>query len=249
MTPVLAQSQTAPVEQPIDGPLQLETGVVLESLTNGNSGWQEYYLRGKKTFAPRNTIYWGYRHTERFDLQDEEGTLGGYFPLSEELTGNLELSLCPSHQVLPRYSALGSLNYQLGDGWGLEGALNNRRYTFDNVFIERFTLEKYFDSNRMAYSLWLSQSDTGGSGTSHSLQFTHYYGDDEQNSLNISGSFGNQVETVAPGVQRPSNSTGVALWGVQEVSPGWAITYGYGYNDQDPFYTRQGFNFGLRADF
>ncbi len=219
-----------------------------ENLTNNGLNWNVVQLDLSRQIADRYTIYSGLREIRRFGLKDTEGMVGFYTPLSSTWTSVLEVSVSPSHHVLPKYSIFGQLHKALGNGWGVEAGVRHSEYERSAVDVLSATAERYWDNWRGAYTLYAGRPQGAASGAAHRLQLTYYYS--ERSFIGVAYTTGREVENVGPptGVR----ATDVKDWtlnGRYWLSNAWGLTYELVSHEQGTLYRRQGLRLGVRHSF
>lgn len=227
---------------------EIEIGHGHETLSNNLPDWNQTYGLASYRMGERKTLYGGLRETRRFGLTDNQAHGGFYYPLSRTWTSNVELSLSPTHEVLPRYSLYGQAQKSLPGGWGVGMGLRRSEYTLTGVNILSLVGERYWGNFRGAYTLYSGRPEGTASASSHRFQLSYYYAD--HSAIGLSYSTGRQVEDVGP----PSGviSSDVQNWtlsGQHWFSPAWALTYDLVNQDQGNLYRRQGLRLGIRHSF
>lgn len=231
-------------QAPAQATTEFELGTTFDRLSGTYGDWASQYLEGSHTFGPRKTLYGRAQQTQRFSLQDQEVSLGGYYPLLPGWTALAETSVSPSHRVLAAWSMLGQLEIELGHGWVGHLGLRRAAYAANGNTREVLGLEKYWSRFRGAYTLSFNQMDLGGSPMSHQLQLSYYYGD--RNTLGLGYAFGQEVESLGLDRFLVSDIRALALTGRHWFVPGWAVAADLTWTEQGRLYQRQGFRVGLR---
>ncbi len=225
-----------------------EAGFTREHLSAGRGEWRSRYVEMAHEFAPRQTLYGGFRETERFGLSDSELGAGYYHPLSEKWTALVEGSYSPQHNVLARDSLLGQLSWTGPYGWVLSGGLRRSEYTRTEVNTLSGTAERYWGNFRAAYTFYNGHPEGSGSASAHRLALDYYYG--ERSHVGLNGTAGREAENVGPplGVVT-SKIRNLTVSGRHWVSPGWALAWELGAQQQGDLYRRQGIRLGFRHRF
>ncbi len=229
---------------------EIEAGFSDEKLTGGRPDWKSRYVEGAHSFAERNTLYGAIRETERFALRDTELSAGYYHPLTKALTGLVEGSYSGEHNVLPRYSALAQLSWQAGSGWVWSAGARRSEYTRTSADLLLLGAERYWQSFRAAYTLYVGKPQGAGSASAHRVTFNRYYGDGERSFVGIGVTVGREVENVGPPLGVTSTQVrNVGLLGRHWFARDWAATYELAAQQQGSLYQRHGFRLGLRHSF
>lgn len=222
---------------------QIELGGAYDHLSKDKGFWRSEYLSFEHSFASRQLVYANFLQTERFSFNDEQFLLGGYYPLSQQLTLNLEGNVSPSPQVLAKNSIMASLQGALGYGWFLTGGFRYSEYGTGPLQQGFSTLESYFADFRAAYTLRVTDS-LGKTQFGHQFDFSYYYQDASFVTLtyNMGGETGG-----FQGVVYDTQLFG--LHGRHWLNQDWALTWELGHIKQGDAYSRKGVGFGIRRAF
>lgn len=226
----------------------IEIGYSRENLSNNQRDWTSSYLLGSQRFGERHVLYGGLRETRRFGLDDSEVHAGLYYPLATTWTAQVEGSLSPTHEVLPKSSVYGQLQKSLAGGWGLGLGLRHNEYTLSASNVVSLLAERYWGNFRGAYTLYSGKPEGASSGASHRFQLSYYYAD--RNSVGLSYTEGREVENIGP--PRGVLASDVRNWtlsGQHWLTPAWALTYDLVNHEQGNLYRRQGLRLGIRHNF
>jgi YaiO family outer membrane protein len=222
---------------------QIELGGSYEHLDKDKGFWRTEYLSFEHRFAPRKLVYASFIQTERFGFNDEQFLLGGYYPLSNKLTVNLEGNVSPSPQVLATNSIMASLQGDLGLGWFLTGGFRHSEYGTGPLQQGFATVENYFADFRAAYTVKVTDS-FNKTQFGHRFDISYYY----QDTSCITLTYNMGAETGGfQGVVYDTQFFG--LHGRHWFNQDWALTWELGYIKQGDAYTRQGVGLGIRRAF
>lgn len=236
---VLAQEVTAWSE--------LEAGFSRERLSTGFADWESRTLFGAHQFRPRHVAYAQLRETERFALRDTEIAAGLYYPLAS-WTMLLEASRSPQHRVLPSHSLFAELHRSFAAGWGASAGWRHSEFTRSSADVFVLGAERYWDSWRGAYTLYLGKPEGAGSAAAHRFQLDRYYS--SRSSVGISATTGREVENLGPPAGLISSEVrGFALAGRHWFAPDWAASYELLSHEQGSLYRRKGLRLGVRHRF
>lgn len=224
---------------------QFELGFSRDRLSNGNASWQGVQLDMEQRFAPRRIVYATLAETKRFGLTDYDLLGGFYYPLSPRLTLNAEASLSPEHKVLPRTTALATLQYAFDGGWALTAGLRHAEYNSATATQLPLTLERYFGPFRVAYSPTPTfvQDKTL---YNHGMQFSYYYND--ISFINLSYSRGEEANRFISRFEI-NDVYYAGVNGRHWFNPDWALTWELAHTSQGDLYERSGVRLGLRRAF
>ncbi len=222
---------------------QIELGGGYDHLSKNAGYWRTEYLSFEHRFAPRELLYATLMQTERFSFNDEQFLVGGYYPLSQRLTLNLEGNVSPSPQVLSKNSIMGSLQGTLGAGWVLTGGYRHSEYGTGPLEQGFSTLEYYFSDFRLAYTARVTDS-LGKTQFGHRFDFSYYY----QDASFVTLTYVMGAET--GGFQGTVYDTEFfGLHGRHWFNRDWALTWDLGHTRQGNAYTREGVSVGIRRAF
>lgn len=230
--------------------VQIEGGASYENLDRRYDDWTGAYLDAAWARAPRNTLYGSLRRTGRFGLDDTEFMAGGYVPLGERITGVIEGSVSPTHEVLAKWSALGQLEVALSGGWGAQ--LGGRHTEYTQVRSDQIiaTAERYFGNNRVAYTYYRSYLEGDDPVSTHRVAFGHYYGRyGERSNLTVAYNAGQEVESLGPDQVLVTDVRGAVVTGRHWFAPDWALSWEAGRHRVLDRYTRSAVRLGVRHEF
>ncbi len=225
--------------------LEVEGGFTHESLSNGRPDWKSVYLEAAHDFAKRQTLYGGVRETDRFDFRDSELAAGYYHPLTQQLTGQIEASHSPSHNVLPENALAAAAAWEFNKGWVASGGLRYNQYTDNDARVLNAGIERYFGSYRAFYAIYNGKPQGSSSASAQRLGIDYYYG--EKSRVGVGVTWGREVEYVGPptGIIT-SDVRAVSLYGRHWLTPAWAVSWEALRHEQGDLYTRTGVRIGLR---
>ena len=224
---------------------QVEAGVGYDTLSNSRGHANLEYVDFQHRFAPRQLIYGSLRQTERFQLNDTQFLLGGYYPLPSGMTLNLEGNFSGSHHLVPQNSEMASVQVPITKGWYATGGLRHSKYTSSTSYQEFGTLEWYVSNYRLAYTLSSTQA-RGETLFGNRIALSRYYNDVSYVTLNLG-----QGREVEQGLKQNIffNTTSITLNGRHWFNQDWALAWSLGSTRQDNAYTRTGGSLGLRRAF
>lgn len=228
-------------------PAEVEMGFSHDNLDKGYANWRSSYIEAEKKRGERQVVYGALRETERFSLTDTEWLGGFSHPLGPRWTAIVEANASPTHHVLPKWSALGQIQYALEDGWSAHIGVRHTEYNNALTNLGIFTLERYWENYRFAYSHYESFLLGQGSAASNRLQISRYY--NEHSWIGLSISEGNELENIGTAGVLAIPAHSLVLGGRHWLSPNWGLTYEAGFYRQGDYYTRNGVRLGLRRQF
>ncbi len=224
---------------------QIGAGFSFDHLSKGKGVWRARYIEFEHRFAPRKIVYGSLQESDRFNLNDLQWILGGYYPLPADITLNVEANASASHNMIPRHSELASLQFPLGNAFFLTGGMKHSEYTASNSLQEFGMIEKYFSDYRIAYTLTATQSH-GINEFGHRASLSRYYNEISYATLSLSS--GTEVEQVT-GKNYFYDTWFVGANGRHWINKDWALLWSIGRTVQDTAYTRTGASLGFRYAF
>jgi YaiO family outer membrane protein len=224
---------------------QVEAGVGYDTLTNGRGHANLEYLDFVHRFAPQKLMYGSLRQTQRFQLNDTQFLLGGYYSLPSGMTLNVEGNFSGTHELVPMNSEMASLQVPISKGWFVTGGLRHSKYTSSTSYQEFGVLEWYVGDYRLAYTLSSTQA-RGETLFGNRVSLSRYYNDTSYVMLNLG-----QGREVEQGLNQNIffNTTSIGLNGRHWFNKDWAMSWSLGSTRQDSAYTRTGGSLGLRRAF
>ena len=238
--PVAAQATPAPWND------SLEFGGSTDSLTNGRpSQDQEYLAASERGTAGRPTYYEQGLSQNQYGFHDDSLMAGTVLHAAQRVLLGAELSLSPTHIVLPSFDGTASLEERFGAGFGTAVSFERKTYTTVNASTEGFTLDRYVRQYYFAYRPTFAQlTGTPGTAVTHDLSVTRY--DNRGGNLTVNWYGGRDVESTGASSVLVLNVSGVSLRGHQVVAPNVAIAYGFETYNEGSLYSATGAHLGLR---
>jgi YaiO family outer membrane protein len=219
-----------------------------ERLTNNYGDWRESAINVIHKFNPRKVFYGNYRETVRFNKRDRQGMIGFYQPLDERWTLLFEANASPTHKILPKWSALAQVERSFNKSLIIKGGVRHTKFNTTNANIFNAEAEKYFGNNRAVYTFSLNALEKVPVSASHRFQYTRYYGENV-NSINFSGSFGREIESLGALGTLQSDVQNFTVTGRHWIKDQFGVSYGLTLHRQGNLYSRRGLNAGIRYRF
>lgn len=232
---------TTPRDRP---PTEVHAGMGYESLTEGISNWTDASARVQVGVAPGIGLHAEAVRTNRFDLVDTQLRVGVSARLAGPWSGNGEVAVSPTGNVLPGVSAAATVYRQLGGGWVVGVSGRHDAHDVGAVNIGTLNADYYVGDYRLGYALSVAFVD-GERAPGHRGSASRFYGDGSAVTLLAAG--GQSVERVTPQDLLVTDVVALALWGVHWVSPRLGLTYGAAFNRHVDLYDRRRGEVGVRV--
>ena len=129
-------------------------------------------------------------------------------------------------------------------------AFRLRHASYESVDVETLsgTVEKYLELFSVGYALNIAKtSDIDDPSFGHVVRIAHDYG--RESRVGLAFGFGEEAETVAPGVVQVTDTRSISLSGLHWTSTAWGISWEAGWYEQGDFYDRVRVRLGLEHRF
>lgn len=246
-----ALNAAAPVLDALDHDLlnkhsnQVEAGLGYDSFSKGRGNGRSEYLSFEHRFAPRKLLYGTLQESEKFDKNDLQLMVGGYYPLPSSMTLNVEASVSGSHKIVPENTLMASIQVPISKGWFMTGGLRHSQYTSSNSFQEFGILEWYFSDYRLAYILSATQA-LGSTLFGNRISLSRYYNDISYVTLTVGQAREGERDL---GKDIFFDTASIGLNGRHWFNKDWAMAWAIGSTRQDTAYSRTGGSLGIRYAF
>lgn len=217
---------------------EIEVGLGRENLDNQREDWRENFASFTRRDAENRTWIGRLAKTRRFDQNDSNLQLSGYFPMVPGTTGLVEVDVSTTHRVLPTHRLRGEISQSLPHGFGIASGLRHITYNHSSSDGIDLTLERYFGDFRIAYTYDASRSDRAGHADGHRVQGSYYYG--EGSRATLAYSTGTEVDRPEAGITQSTRVKGFALYGRHMFRKDRGIGYALTRNRQESLFTRDG---------
>ena len=226
----------------------LSADLSYEDLSGGRSAWKGASLGFDRRLGGARRLFGGAHVEERFGTRDEQLLVGFADRAGSRWSYGLSADLAPDAQLLPEWSFSAEAGRALAPGFGLAFRLRHADYAAAQVDSLSGTIEKYLDGFSVAYSLNAAKtSDIGDAHFGHLLRVGHEYGAGSRAGLAVG--FGEEAETVAPGVVQVTETKSVSLNGLHWSSAAWGISWEAGWYRQGDLYDRLRVRLGIEHRF
>lgn len=227
--------------------LEIDAAASHDTLTRGRADWRSETLRLTRRGENHQAVYVGAGETERFGLRDQQFLAGGTLAVGKDSHFSAELGASGTHRILAKDYVDLNWHQSLGQGWGAEVGGRRSAYAIGNAALVRLGVERYVGQERFAYTLFNGGPQGKSSASSHRLQWSHFYGD--QDFVGVAVFRGKEVENVGESVLSTWQVSGVALNGRHDLSPRWSVIWDAVSVRQGDLYRRTGAQLGLRYRF
>jgi YaiO family outer membrane protein len=219
-----------------------------EDLSGGRPAWRGATVGIDRRLDANRRVLAGVHLEERFDTRDEQVVLGYADRMNQDWSYAVNGDVAPDADVLPEWS----LAFETGRGLPGERSISFRArhasYSTANVDSLAGTIEQYLDWFRVSYALNVAKvSDIDDPSFAHLIRASHDYGRDSYVTLALG--FGEEAETVAPGVVQVTDTKVVSFNGVHWRSAAWGISWEAGWYEQGDLYDRIRVRLGLEHRF
>jgi YaiO family outer membrane protein len=227
---------------------RLSADLSYEELSGDRAAWKGATVGYEHRLAGARRAFAGLHAEERFDTRDGQFLVGWSDRLDDYWSYGLSADVAPDGEVLPRWSVTAEAGRPLPDAWSL--GLRLRHASHESVDVETLSVaaEKYLGAFSFGYSLNSSwTSDVSGPSYGHLLHAAREYGAGSRIALAIG--YGEEAETVAPGVVQVTDTRSVSLRGLHWQSAAWAVRWDAGWYEQGELYDRFRVSLGLEHRF
>lgn len=227
---------------------RLSADMSYEDLSGDRSAWRGASLGLDRHLDGARHLFTGLHLEERFDTQDEQLQLAFVDRLNEHWSYGLTAEAATDAEVLPEWSFTAEAGRGLPDAWSLGLRLRHASYSAVDVDTVAGTVEKYASWLRLGYTLNAAKtSGIDDPSYGHLLHFAHDYGTGSRAALVLG--FGEEAETVAPGVVQVTDTKSISIAGLHWTSAAWGLAWEAGWYNQGDLYDRIRVRLGLEHRF
>jgi YaiO family outer membrane protein len=218
-----------------------------EDLSGGRPSWRSTTAGLDRRLGPHRHVNAGIHVEERFDEQDEQFSLGFADRPGGDWSYGVALDVAPDGVILPEWNLVMEAARALPQEMTLN--LRARHADYVNVDVDSLAVgvEKYFSALRAGYTLTAAEPSGLGTSFGHTLRIAHDYGDASHVTLALG--YGEEAETIAPGVVQVTTNRSVSLNGLHWHSAAWGFTWEAGWYEQGDLYDRTRIGLGLQYRF
>ncbi|MGH8241800.1 MAG: YaiO family outer membrane beta-barrel protein [Steroidobacteraceae bacterium] len=227
---------------------RLSADLSYEDLSGGRPAWKGASLGFDHRLGGSRHLFSGLHLEERFDTRDEQILVGFADRLNEDWSYGLSADAAPDAEILPEWSVSLEAGRALPDDWSLGLRYRHASHSTADVDTLSTSVEKYLGAYSLGYSLNTAKvSDISDPHFGHLLRLNRDYGDANRIALVVG--FGEEAETVAPGVVQVTDTRSVSLNGVHWSRTAWGLSWEAGWYEQGDLYDRFRIRLGLEHRF
>ncbi len=226
---------------------RLSADVSYEDLSGGRDAWRGATLGMERRLDADRRVLAGLHAEERFDKLDGQLQLGYVRRVKDGWSWSVSGDASPGAVVLPEWSLVAEAGHALPGGRSL--AFRARHAAYESVDVDSVaaTIEQYAGPLRFSYTLNAARPSDLDWRLGHTVRIAHDYGRDSHATLALG--FGQEAETVAPGVVQVTDVKSVSLNGVHWKSAEWGFAWEAGWYEQGDLYDRIRIRLGLEHRF
>ena len=216
---------------------RLSADLSYEDLSGGRPPWKGASIGADFRLGDARHVFTGAHLEERFDTRDGQVLVGYSDRLNAAWSYSLAADVAPDAEILPEWSFSAEAGRALPDAWSLGLRFRHASHTTVDVENLSATVEKYVGALSFGYSLNAAKvSDIDDPHFGHILRAAHDYGDGSR--VAVVAGFGEEAETVAPGVVQVTDTKSVSLNGMHWTSTAWGVSWEAGWYEQGDLYDR-----------
>ncbi len=215
-----------------------------EDLSGGRDSWQSASLGVDKKLSAHRHVIGSVQTEKRFDARDEQFSIGWADRIGSDWSYALGLDMAPDGEILPEWNFVAEAGRALPYDMSLSLRARHASYATVDVDSVAAGVEKYLPRYRIGYTLTAAQPTDLDWSLGHTLRFARDYSD--ENHVTLTLGFGEEAETIAPGVVQVTENRSVGLSGLHWTSRAWGITWEAGWYEQGDLYDRVRLGLGLQ---
>jgi YaiO family outer membrane protein len=218
-----------------------------EELSGDRPAWQSASILFDHPLAGTRRLLAGAHVEERFDAQDEQFTLALVDRIGRNWSWGVTLDAAADAEILPEWNLVAEVGRLLPGDRSI--ALRARHASYAAVDVDSLaaTFEQYFARFRASYTLTAARPTGISARLGHVVRLAHDYGEGSHATLSLG--YGEEAETVAPGVVQVTRNKSASLNGVHWRSPAWGFSWEAGWYEQGDLYDRVRIRLGLEHRF
>jgi YaiO family outer membrane protein len=226
---------------------RVSASLAREELSGSRPAWQSATLLFDHPLAGTRRLLAGAHAEERFETRDEQLNLGLVDRIGKNWSWGVMLDATADAEILPEWNLVLEVGRLLPGDRSIGLRARHASYAAVEVDSLAATLEQYADWFRVAYTLSASRPSGLSARLGHMVRVAHDYGDGSHVTLGLG--YGEEAETVAPGVVQVTRNKSVSVNGVHWRSPAWGLSWEAGWYQQGDLYDRVRVRLGLEHRF
>jgi YaiO family outer membrane protein len=227
---------------------RLSVDLSYEELSGDRPAWKGASLGVNHPLGDHRQTFAGLHLEERFNTRDEQVLLGYVARLTDTWSYGLAGDVAHDADILPEWSIAADAARALPDAWGIGFRLRHASYQSSDVETFSAAVDKYLDAYSVGYSLNTAKtSGIDDPSFGHLVRVAREYGSGSRAALVVG--FGEEAETVAPGVVQVTDTKSIAVSGLHWTSMAWGIAWEAGWFEQGDLYDRFRIRIGLEHRF
>jgi YaiO family outer membrane protein len=220
-----------------------------EKLSKNFGTWETASIYAQKRLKSQQTVWAMYRVSKRRNIGDQEFIVGTYKPLRKKWAISAEAMYSPTTKFVGKFSVMGEVEKVVKRSYVLHAGTRFTAYNKINATAVYGLVERYWGSNRAAYTFSLTNLTNAGTSPSHRFQYNRYFGE-RVNNVGVMFGFGREHENLGPNIGILRTRT----WSIAASAKYWinrkfGINLTASFHKQGEIYSRQGFNFGVNYRF
>lgn len=227
---------------------RLSVDASYEDLSGDRPSWRGATIAIDRPLDADQRVFAGLHLEERFDTRDEQFLLGYAGRVNDTWSYAVSGDASPDAEVLPEWSLAFETGRELPGDRSV--GLRARHASYSTVDVDTIagTIEQYLELFRVSYTLNVAKtSGIDDLSFAHLIRTSHDYGRDSFVTLALG--FGEEAETVAPGVVQVTDTKVFSFNGVHWRSAAWGISWEAGWYEQGDLYDRIRVRLGLEHRF
>jgi YaiO family outer membrane protein len=227
---------------------RLSADLSYEELSGNRPAWKGVSLGMNHPLGGQRQAFAGLHFEERFDTRDEQALFAYAARLNDTWSYGLAGDIAHHADILPEWSIAADAGRALPDAWSIGLRLRHASYQSSDVDTFSAAVDKYLDAYSVGYSLNAAKtSGIDDPSFGHLVRVAREYGNGSRAALVVG--FGEEAETVAPGVVQVTDTKSIAVSGLHWTSTAWGVAWEAGWYEQGDLYDRFRIRVGLEHRF
>jgi YaiO family outer membrane protein len=219
-----------------------------EDLSGGRSPWRGASLGLNHRFDASRSAFAALHVEERFDTRDDQALFGYAARIGDAWSYGIAADVAPDAEVLPEWSVALDATRALARQYTVGARFRHASYQSSDVDTLSGSVDKYVGAWSVGYSLNAAKtSSIDDPSFGHVVRLGREYGNANRAALVVG--FGEEAETVAPGVVQVTDTRSVSFSGLHWTSTAWGFAWEAGWYEQGDLYDRFRLRLGLEHRF